>query len=419
MKTNNNNKSNIDKASSVSMGWLWLYVVSVFLFLFVGCCKDDDSAAREPEQRGGEPVPEEPTDNDTIVPLPPATDTAVWGKGSADDPYRVRTAEEWNRLMALHGGDRNAFFRLATDFTLGNPMVCDTFCGHLDGNNMEVRLANRSLFKVLNGGVIENVILNGAVSQLNSDNVMKIETSGGYNLYFGGLVCVSDNNAVIKNCVSKMDYDIQAEYGVTLAPICGLMLSGTVDECSSVGDIAVSSSRQNIIGGIVAEMRGASSKLINCMQVGRIAVDSYGDFAGIVSVVYDGSVVNCCTRAIMNTEHSSSNSGGVVSYCNGGVIDNCYFDGYLSGKLTSLLCYRINNGAQMRYCYAPQTDGLKLCDNNYGIIESCGYFRNGTQLEAVGYYGSNNVIDELNARAATLEGARRWALVEGNVAIVK
>ena len=235
--------------------------------------------------------------------LPPyLTGEGFYGKGTAENPYEIRNAEDLKLLAEKVNGNEtansgvtyaNTYFKLTADIDLKNEewtpigtMLVEEgrpFQGTFDGGGHQItklKITGGSyagLFGYTEGAVIKSCNVTGEIN--------------GYN-YTGGIVGAANVNTKIRNCSFQGNVE------------------GTGEER----------------GGIVGYMSGGG-EVSGCFVTGTVTGDrEVGGIAG--SGV--GTIKNC--YALANVTATGVNAGGIAGKAYGVTIENCYYSGEVSAK---------------------------------------------------------------------------------------
>jgi hypothetical protein len=219
------------------------------------------------------------------------------------------------------------------------------FTGSFNGNNHKItglyidRVYYVGLFGVVNGGVILNVGLED--STIAGDS------------YVGGIVGVANNYALILNSYNTGSVTAAGEDGVGAGGIAGGMnINASIINCYNTGDIigytdvggitggmdrysmvknsyntgSVTSSGGNSIGGVAGSLEYYCS-IINSYNSGSVSRPNDRSVGGVIGYA-DSDEHDVVLNSFSVGELSGgTNSGGIGSYCSGGVITNSFWYG--------------------------------------------------------------------------------------------
>ena len=231
--------------------------------------------------------------------LPPyLTGEGFYGKGTAENPYEIRNAEDLKLLAKkVNGGEtyKDKYFKLTADIDLKNEpnwtpigtMLVEEgrpFQGTFDGGGHQIANLTISnggqyggLFGYTEGAVIKSCNVTGEVN--------------GYNCT-GGIVGYANNNTHILNCSFQGNVEGDGEER----------------------------------GGIVGHT-SSGCEVSGCFVTGTVTGDrEVGGIAG--SGV--GTIKNC--YALANVTATGVNAGGIAGKAYGVTIENCYYSGEVSAK---------------------------------------------------------------------------------------
>lgn len=378
--------------------------------LFSNCCKDDDiktvnkHASSEQQNR---------TPNDDNTPAAPSdTTTANEQTGTIDAPFLIASNTDWDKWMNMHATEPSLHYRLTDNISLHSTV--DTFCGILDGNEHSITISNHAIFKILSGATVKNLIIEGSVQSLTvNDLFLQYNKANVPERYFGCLACMAQKNTLMENCRSKVEFKLTSEYFCFASPLCGWTRQSEINRCCYLGKMSVTTGR---MGGITVCL-DTGSFIRNCYCLAEFQGGEDMEMGGIAFVVNQSKLINSYVFGSM-AGSGQANVAGIAIRCKGGLIDNCYYAGTLTGFDPSAVCQAISANGMVRYCYGELSNDAQLISHkNGGYEEYCIALTNAITLSKAGYYGSLLLLDELNARAVTLENADRWTMTDGRVAL--
>ncbi len=242
------------------------------------------------------------------------------GKGTADDPFQIKTKDDMLKLAKFTNTEAYPFngryFKVLNDIDFGTTTYdcvgvdAGSFNADFDGNGKQFLNINCSFEKTESGrGLFGNVGPQGAVHDL----ILKSGTITGYR-----------ENAGIAGKVY-----------------------GKVYNCDNYANIYSTSSSA---AGIVGYVKTGGS-VVNCKNYG--IVNSKGNYiAGIAYNVEKGALVeNCVNDTLIGTDAKKNYVAGIAIY-NSGVIRNCVNKGMITG-MTSLagIVAASNGGDSILYCH--------------------------------------------------------------------
>ena len=315
------------------------------------------------------------------------------GSGTSGDPYQISTAAHLALLATnVNGGTAYAgiYFKLMNDISLsGYPswtpignvisLVAGTgtpFSGNFDGNNKTISgliIAVSATTTQIGFGVFGYVGAAGVVSNLNVSGV-SITFSIESKRYVGGLVGANQ---------------------------------GTVDGCSSSGNLSNANSGVESIGGLVGENFGVASVVKNSQSSVNVTGGSYA--GGLVGMNYgtvdnsyaSGTItgvgrigglvgrnqsVSPTERGVVTNSYSTGNVTGSGTYVGGfighnsfyyigqvlGYVENCYSTGTVTA--TAIAPTAPNVGGFVGYNYVRYSRAAT--DPNPGAVDIKGYIKN-------------------------------------------
>lgn len=253
------------------------------------------------------------------------------GKGTADDPYVIRTEADL-KAVANYLKKENVHFRQGADIKLANaawtPLGTEDkpFMGTYDGN----------------GYVISGLKLDS-----------------GYDVGLFGVTMKATLKNIRLTAVSTYGEAPSNAGGVVgsayVTSISGCSVSGTLSGAGHVGLLA-----GNVYGTVAS-----AHPVVNCSARGTVVSEgSYaGGLIGYVDVYYDGEptgeedmigadIRNCSTDVDLQ---GSSDVGGLVGYYNGGKVTSCHATGKItvrSGWRNGGLIGEVYSSAEISRCYA-------------------------------------------------------------------
>lgn len=242
------------------------------------------------------------------------------GKGTADDPFQIKTKDDMLKLAKFTNTEAYPFngryFKVLNDIDFGTTTYdcvgvdAGSFNADFDGNGKQFLNINCSFEKTESGrGLFGNVGPQGAVHDL----ILKSGTITGYR----------ENGGIAGKVYGK------------------------VYNCDNYANIYSTSSSA---AGIVGYVKTGGS-VVNCKNYG--IVDAKGNYiAGIAYNVEKGALVeNCVNDTLIGTDAKKNYVAGIAIY-NSGVIRNCVNKGMITG-MTSLagIVAASNGGDSILYCH--------------------------------------------------------------------
>jgi hypothetical protein len=289
----------------------------------------------------------------------PAWGQYAGGSGTANDPYRIATAQQLNAI-GLREADWNKHFRLTADIDMNDlgetPVnLIFFFQGVFDGNDHTIAnliyrvkdedgqpgspyVSSIGLFRVVSGwdalvkdlGLIDpnvrpdptctkRVASVGALAgSLKQGWIRNCYVKGGYvdaRSMVGGLVAYCDSDAAVSECWSTAEVSSD---GDDVGGLIGYVVRGSVWSCHAGGRV----SGRFSVGGLVG---GASQKGVieDCFTTGTVTGSRAGGLVGNLQ----GSVARCYSTAAVS---GGSELGGLVGY-HFGLINTSWAGGEVTG----------------------------------------------------------------------------------------
>ena len=273
------------------------------------------------------------------ISYPDSYDYTFSGDGTADSPFLVATAAQWNDLSAYMVNEADDFsgkyIRIAADISFADTAIValgydgTAFNGDLDGNGKSLSGISSTLSATYSGPVIMSTGTDAHIHDLTLEGDVTSDYS-----YCGAVIGVLYGK--ISNVVSNITFAANG----TNCPggIVGYASEATITGCGYGGKLTSSS---NYAGGVVGYAVACS--ITDCTSNGTF--NFYGTYSGgVAGFVYNNSVVSGCTNegsvtgfenypaGVVGYLYSSSAAGcvnlGVVigygSYGTGGVIGGGY-----------------------------------------------------------------------------------------------
>ncbi|URZ17432.1 fibronectin type III domain-containing protein [Clostridium felsineum] len=253
------------------------------------------------------------------------TGEVAGGKGTADDPYIISTAQQLQNMT----NDLKGHYKLANDIDLTGvnwiPIGINTivpFTGVFDGNGHSIKnlsmnkLGNNAatgLFGYLNGATIKNL-------KLDSVNII-----GGNNT--GALVGNSVGESTIDNCSASGTI---TAYGNT-GGLIGSATSLTINNANSSVTVKIVNGdgiNGDNVGGLIGNLTG---KITSSFATGDVTSKNGNNIGGLVGAI-TGNITKCYTtnnvNAIGNNANATGNYvGALAGNISSGTIDKCYTTG--------------------------------------------------------------------------------------------
>jgi hypothetical protein len=330
------------------------------------------------------------------IPTPPAIPLA--GSGTANDPYRVSSAQEFAAL-SWYSGILDKQIRLINDLDLKDVPLYPIgdlggFTGIFDGDGHTLINGLISQPSSIYVGLFSYLGSNGQIRNLDVDNatitgqdyigslvglcrgmITACSTNSTVtgSSYVGGLV--GKNTKSITSCIAAGAVNGSNSVG-GLAGVNDY--SGTLTSCYATGKVSGVSS----VGGLVAGSRGP---ITNCYAIGTVSgSDHVGGLMG-----QNGSAITGC-YAIGTVIGSFDSVGGLIGLNDySGTITSCYATGAVSGNDSVGGLVGTNNHS-ITSCYA--TGAVNGSDSVGGIVGYNIYSGTLTSCYATGFVsGSHDV----------------------------
>ena len=269
-------------------------------------------------------------DTNADILYPQYTDLELYGNGTADDPYLVRGAGEWNALatyMSTHVDSLSGkYVRLADDIDFTDTTIrqlgynrVEIFNGDLDGNGKTLKGFSATADAKGFGGIIITAGEDACVHDLTVEG----SVTAGYN-YCGGTIGYLYGSA--QNVTSNVTMTSTASYCAGMVGyLCkNASLTGCVNTATVTGTATYTA-------GLVAYADTASS-LTGCFNDGAVT-NTLNYTAGLVAksmnrVTYSG----CGNRAPVTNVGtlSSSYTAGLVCYASPCTMVDCFNEAAVS-----------------------------------------------------------------------------------------
>ena len=335
-----------------------------------------------------------------------ASELTLSGSGTADSPYLVGSASDWNALAAYMSDNTDyltgKYVQITADidFTDTGVTAISTFGGNLDGNSktlsgISVTLISQYTAALINVATAEanihDLSVDGtvsssythcavAVSQLYGtiSNVTNYATFNGYGN--SGSIVSDAMGATVTDCVNKgtVTYSLSSSGGVIGSATSSSVVSGCVNE----GTVSSSST---YLGGVIGSVT-ASSSATSCVNKGTVS--STGKYAGGVfgsttaatitdcrnegtftsSAVYLGGVTGNCGEGCV---YENVGNLGTVQYT--GSTASCYMGGVIGETCygTFTRCYNEGTVTSTKTCSHVAGVFGDLCSDDTYTITGC------------------------------------------------
>ena len=333
-----------------------------------------------------------------LVTAPEKWTRALAGKGSINDPYIVRDAEDFNNIRNLLTENTYTYFRMTADINLSdytawtpiNPLN-KAFGIMFDGQNHKIShfkctsSSRASIFGVLHGevknltvedsevitttdspiGIVAawNGNVNGTLQgRMENVHVMRGKVSSSVYTYIGGLTGRSGAGTFI-NCSfdGTVERSEALTYEDTYHPMGGILGAAedgvTIQGCSTSGTMTVKSGR--VSGGILGYC-ATTMDITGCHS--SMNITSRDDVVGGIVGLSSGSIIitKCSYQGNIN-----ANAGivggilgeGIAESGNGTRISSCFSSGTIKGTtiIGGILGRASNQGLTMEDCGTTMT----------------------------------------------------------------
>ncbi|MBR6190450.1 MAG: InlB B-repeat-containing protein [Prevotella sp.] len=210
--------------------------------------------------------------------------------GTAEHPYIISTAKEWNLLcyyISSGKGDlASCHYRLGNNFTVSSMMGTETnpFRGTIEGRQCTLTLdltgvdeveeaSERTLqalapFAYVDGATIKNLRTTGTIS-------------GDSSYYAGGIVGKASGNTTLQSCHSSVAITSTASVaeGEEESPMLGGIVgqsSGTLSLTDCLFDGTINAENTSYCGGFLGELKSGEVTFANCLMDGEMNCDLNG-----------------------------------------------------------------------------------------------------------------------------------------------
>jgi len=357
------------------------------------------------------------------------SDLNLSGKGTEENPYKIRTAEDWNTLATFVAGSNDTFEGIYLSQTSSinfagtkfQPLWTDgntPFQGIYDGGkkmianvNYEATTPNAGLFgHIGNNGIVSNVTVTGSITS-KADGVGVI----------AGYTCGS-----IINCTNEATVSSSA---IEVGGIAGCAGEGArFVDCVNKADITGRAS----IGGIVGYIVGNNTSINNCYNIGTILASE--NKAGGVSGygVSTGTVFNNVWNAgNVSTSLDKQGNGDDAGYAIGGIsgfssakYTNCYNLGDIKGasEVGGLVGRPVKDLTGFDHCYnaGRLTGDADVCGSiigvdadNHDVWSSSNKVSDTYYVSDFGSYGNDKIGSAVKvSELAAMDFGRAWTSID-------
>jgi hypothetical protein len=315
------------------------------------------------------------------------------GEGTAEDPYRIYTAEQMNEIGA-RANDWDKNFILATNIDLSEyqGQAFQIIGSYTDALN------NRPFSGVFDGNY--NAIYNFSYTSADQDNV-------GIFGYASG--------AHIKN-LRIVDPNIHTG-GDSVGSLVGWLQNGNLSNCS-VKNCRLSGASN--VGGLVGHTLQGSIRIFQCSSSGIVSGDAY--VGGLVGQIGDGAISMCFSNTGVV---GNRNVGGLVGKTGEetSAVTDCYATGFVEGdQYVGGLVGQVERGAAYQcYCVGKvtgnsNTGGLTGYIRVLGIVLRC-FWDTQTSGQSTSPGGEGKTTDEMKSIGTFTSSAwdfwNVWTICEG------
>ena len=325
---------------------------------------------------------------DFDITYPDALTFPLSGEGTAESPYMISTATEWNAfsdyMVAEYMDYSGSYIKLAADIdfseTAVKPLGYDglvSFGGDFDGDGKTIKGFTYTTTMSYSGGLFCDTNSGANIHDFAAEGEVTSQWSGSGGvlgrLYYSTMSNVTGSVKVTANNPTGYSYS-------SVGGVIGLTTSSTVTGCVNNG--AVTSDMQ-YTGGVTGYLYNSS--LTDCTNNGFIS-GANTNVAGIVGWTFSSTIANCVNTSDIN--NSGDYTGGIIGhplYYN--TIDSCYNSGdinaggYAGGIIGYLGSYStlsnsVNTGnVTFTYRYTGGVVGFDYASTmtncvNYGKVSS-------------------------------------------------
>jgi hypothetical protein len=270
------------------------------------------------------------------IPIPSAPAIPLAGSGTAADPYRVTTAQEFASL-SWYPGVLDKYIQLMANLDLNGIAVdaigdLGTFKGVFDGKGHT--LSNITINQ-LGGEYVGVFAYVGPGGQIRNFGILDANIQG---YRFVGGIAGYINGAAIDSCWATGSVSGIERVG----GLAGYSMNSANTACHTANSVNGS----NVVGGLIGE--GYTGTITRCYATGSVnTIDGGGSIGGLIG--HNGSTITSsyAAGAVTGTGWAV---GGLAGF-NWGDIEFCYATGPVSG-ISSVGGLIGRNSASIFYCYA-------------------------------------------------------------------
>ena len=241
-----------------------------------------------------------------------AASSAPAGGGTADNPYRIGTAEELKWFAGLVNGT-------LTDDTQQNSAACAVLTADIDLNGS----AENKFTPIGISGHYYTGTFDGMGYEIKG---LYIDSNKNETKYVGLFGCIGvggilRNIRVVDGSVSYSGYLSTMDYNNYVGGICGYSDYCVISECFNGGEV----SGVDNTGGICGY--NFYGKIVNCHNKGNVSSDyTRGDVGGICGYNFGSGRISCCySTGEITGSRDAAGVGGVCGRTDSGDIENCYW----------------------------------------------------------------------------------------------
>ena len=273
-----------------------------------------------------------------IIPLQTMTPCPLKGEGTAENPYQLTSADEWNSLaawMEISGKDMNGtFIKVMNDIDFTDktmkPLACNgvlNFNGTLLGNGKVFKgytLGTTATYQAPIGilgvaGTIQDLTMAGTISSTFT------QTGGFVGKHYGTLRNCSFAGTLTSNKADVGGFAARSFAGAVF------------DKCVNNG--TVESSGTNVAG--IAAYTEANATFIDCANKGTVRQKAKSNYnAGIVATALPSTFIRCENHRPIELTDSANTQyvAGIVAYANGAanereyIFEDCVNHANIAGK---------------------------------------------------------------------------------------
>ncbi len=300
------------------------------------------------------------------------------GSGTAEDPYRIATAAQFESIFSDTANGAYHYLQVADiDLSVlgashnpGTLQLSGSYRGETDpekgithrvihwGNTSATTNYYGLFYNIAAAGVVENIGVTGSINNTNSSG------------YVGGLTGV--NYGTIRNCYSAADVSGTNSVG----GIAGNNF-GHISDCHASGNITASSNYAGGIAGQCETRKVEGPDIQRCYATGTVSAKTYaGGIIGMVgtkanTAAYTFTIADCYFTGLI----SGGRSGGILGSAPNGAVD---------GDVTVVIknCYSLNPALAKEkiYGYGVRTTDayagkkhMNVTNNYFFVCEGNGY----------------------------------------------